>query len=252
MNPWLGQLKKEYRLGKGGVLGALIALFLYLGLGVYTAWRMGKPETFFAFCAFAVMMHVVYMAGYLCVSYFLEQKTLHIWLQTPMSVCKLLLAKLVNGFAALALSLFITSVVTLIAGTMVMDIFQFNSDMAWSDVIYIGTFLVIHILLISFYIGLGLTFLWAIYLVTTKNLGKVSGWVIGLGVFFFGPWLLAKWEDTKVFDALFIWGKVNLKYSDFVYGVFKHVYIGYYFYHLLLAIVLFLAASWLIERKVEV
>ncbi|SDM55063.1 hypothetical protein SAMN04488137_0705 [Fictibacillus solisalsi] len=252
MNPWWGQLAKEYRLGRGGAIGALIALFLYLGIGVYASWRMGNPETFLAFCAFALMMHVLYMAGYMCVSLIREQRTLHLWLQTPLPAYKLLLAKLLNGWGALAFSLFIISAITLLSGTMVVNLFELDPELTWRDVISTGILIDIHILLIALYIGIGLTFLWAIYLVVSKSLGKVSGNVIGICLFFFLPWLMSKWEGTGLFHALFIWGKVDLNFSDVAYVAFRHVYIGYYFYHFLLALLLLFIASWLIERKVEV
>lgn len=249
MNPWLGLLKKEYRLGKKGAVGALIALLIYIAIGCYSAWRMGNRETMLAFSALAVGAHIVYMIGYMCVSLFQEQKTLHLWLQTPFSASKLLAAKLLNGLAALCFSLFITCIVTLVSATIVTDIFKLNPQLDWNSAIQIGIFAVIHIILISVFLGIVLTFIWAIYLAATKTWGKVTGWIVGLVVFFFGPWLISKWESTPVFEFLFGWGKVTLQLNS---TPFKHVYMGSYVYYLLLAYLLFWAASWLIDRKVEV
>ncbi|RKD22857.1 hypothetical protein BEP19_11505 [Ammoniphilus oxalaticus] len=249
MNPWTGLLRKEFRLGRTGVLIALLVMAIYIGFSIYLSWKT-LPGVLIGMSFMLIMAHIFYLPFYVGFSLHREKHTMHHWLHNPLSGNALLTAKFINGLVSFCFSLFIACLFFLYA-------WWTNKRLSdellipFQDVIGTGGFILVHIILFAIYLTLWTLMLSMLELVTKQKLGKWRG-VIAVAIILFGPRLWATLEATSLYHFLTQWGPIYLANTHMMIPQIKVVYVGFYIFHLIIAIMLFALSSWMLDRKVEI
>ena len=247
MNAWSGLVRKEFRLGRMGVLVALIVMSIYIGFSFYFSWKT-DPGVLIMMSSTLVMGHIIYLPVYIGLSLHREKHTMHHWLHNPLPGTTLLATKMLNGFLSLCFSLLIACLFFLYAWWVNKEIV----DLSFQQVMDTGIFVLVHIILASIYIGLWTLLLSMLEIVSKQKLGMWRVLVTVL-ILLLGPWTWRKLEATTLYKNLTHWGAIPLTENNlFSMMNFDVLYIGFYIFHLVLAILLFLISSWLLDRKVEV
>jgi len=264
MSPFLGLLKKEFRLGLTGFFLAFLVLVVSFGFSFYLSWKQDEPSILFTLSIAIILGHVLYLPGYIGVSLYAEKGKMHLWLHSPHSGSVLLLAKLLNGLLAMFISLSIASVITIYTGVFVIDVLT-EADITWKDMIKIGLNIVSHVVATSIYFTVWGVFLWTIEQFLKRFVGKLR-WVVMVFLVISGLWLITKWETSALFEMLTHWGVVQSSLpvtmfngviftagslSIYASGMDKF-FVGIYLYYTIVAILVFLVSGWLLGKKVEV
>lgn len=262
MNSWKGLLLKEFRFTRMSffiTLLLLTVLYLFINFNSFNFFNLdleSKLESRFLISFFLIALHVLYLPSYIFSSLHSESKQLHLWLHNPQSSQKLLLAKLFNGLFALIISLVVSCTFGLYS------VLQFINigivDISYSIIFKNGLAIVIHIVGVSIYLAIFLIFVWVIYQVAKKQIGKFS-WLIVIATLIIPTWILEKIESTKVFNLLTQWGKIDLSSitnnfisEEYTIASTPSMYVGIYVFYLIIIVGLFFLSSWLIDKKVEV
>ena len=248
MNAWSGLVRKEFRLGRAGLLVAFLAMAVYIGFSFYFSWKT-HPGVLMMMSFILVMGHIIYLPVYLGLSLQREKHTMHHWLHNPLPGTALIATKMLNGLLSLCVSLFIACLFFLYAWWINKGII----DLTLQQIMDTGFSVLLHIVLASIYLGLWTLLLSMVEIVSKQKLGKLRG-IPTVFIILFGPWAWRKLEATTLYDKLTHWGTIPLSNHNILHTFFNMevTYIGFYVFHLVLALLLFAVSSWMLDRKVEV
>ncbi|PWA10075.1 hypothetical protein DCC39_11825 [Pueribacillus theae] len=261
MNAWGGLLKKEFRLGLPGLYLALVLLAIWFGFGGFLQWKWNEPGILFGFSVAAIVFHIFYLPVYMLMSANGEKGRMHLWLHSPHSGTALLLAKLLNGIFAMLVSLCISLGIFFFA-------FNLNNAIVQDALAQLNHKLVlviqvlVHLIGASIYLTIWGIFLWVLSIVLKRVTGKFN-WVAMLFIIIIGLSLINSWESSSLFDMLTHWGSFSISISGFEMivqdemvdfqseGIGK-IFLGKYVYYAIVALIVFFASGWMLDRKVEV
>jgi hypothetical protein len=259
MNAWLALTKKEFRLGLPVVISMLILYAIFIAFGYFIGQRVQFPEAAIMFALGSVVgMHVFFLVIYLSYSLSAERKRLHLWLHTPMPVAALVLSKLANGLFIMI----ITFVLTMTAAVL-----HFNEHFAMlheQSVTSIAGYITIGVFTSAIWIAVLFLFFWSIFMIFSQRMNDFFSFLLTIVLFVVSglfydyviqlPFIemLTNWGAISANDILtslelnagMIEGEVALETSIF--------YIGHFVRDTLVTVLLFLAACWVIDKKVEV
>ncbi len=269
MNAWTGLLKKEYHLSRTGYFIGLGIMIFIAALAYLASIRFGEPGIMLAISVMLVLSHMFYLPGHLFTSLNTEGKQLHLWLHTPQSARSLISAKLAISTVAMLVSLAISSLIAYFA---LINVFDTNEwllfkqevlnqlDVSMMDMIQMGLFGVIHLILLSINFTIWIIFLWTIYNLFKRKIGRLS-WLVVIVTIAIPTWLFSKFQGTVMYDWLTNWGRMELKFLptsgySFTGNVgaphVHYVHLGDYVIHLIILVGIFFLSTWLLDEKVEV
>ncbi|MGX1899900.1 hypothetical protein ACT3HK_00875 [Thermolongibacillus altinsuensis] len=260
MNSWVGLLKKEWRISKLWIL-TTVGIVIAVNMVAYLlALKYDEPMTMFVPSLIVTCLHAFYMLIFMALSMQTEAKRLHLWLHTPQSAFRLVSAKLLIAFGSLLVSLFVSALFTYIASLGIKERY-FHQEM-WNHELFIksGMLAVLSIALLSILIAIWFLFYWVIYRICKQMLPKFSGLIVTLIYFLFG-WLFLLFKKTNVYEWLTGWGKVAMPGVAFKQNTtggwimiekIETMSVGAVVFYAIMAVLVFCASIWLIDRKVEV
>lgn len=256
MNAWQGLLRKEFRQSR---IWLFAGLMLLIPGSMVSYYNSGLSFNFnmVGFGIFLIGSHFAYMGLYMFSSLNKEADKLHLWLHNPQPAKNLLLAKLLSALFSMLISLTVVSLFTLT----IAKITILNPPIAWSNIWQFVTFILLNIVAASIYISMWVILAWTVYKVLKNMIGNWA-WLGGIGVFIIPSPLLEKFSQTSVYKFLTGWGPIELsflqpfeKLSSEIANISTSgslITVGYYVFHLVIIILLFLLSSWLLDNKVEV
>ncbi|EIT86365.1 hypothetical protein A374_05356 [Fictibacillus macauensis ZFHKF-1] len=257
MNPWRGQLAKEWRMNRSMIFWSWGIQAGLLGMAGIIAWKIQSPAVYVFVSLTFLVAQLFYLALFSWLSLRKEQKLFHLWLQTPLSARHLLLAKLIVGLYGLIGSLVLIAgsaySVIICASSVIQDLQMPNGQIGLLFIL--GSFFIIFNSLST---GVFLQLVWAFYMATVKTIGKISGGVLFVCFFFISPFFMAKWEDSTLFQYLFSWGDISwtkgatITENYELIRIFTDFNIGNIVYYGAITVMFFLLAAMLVDRKVEV
>jgi hypothetical protein len=260
MNPWIGLLKKEWRISKLWII-TTVGIVIAVNIVAYLlALKYDEPVAMFFPSLIVTCLHAFYMLIFMTLSLQTETKRLHLWLHTPQPVFRLVSAKLLLAFGSLLVSLFVSALFTYIASLEIKARY-FNEEM-WNHELFIqsGVLAVLSIVLLSIHMAVWGLFYWVIYRICKQMFPKLSGLIVALIYFLLG-WLFLLFMKTNVYEWLTGWGKVAMPGIAFNYDTtegwtmiekIETIAIGVVVFYGIIAVLVFCASIWLIDRKVEV
>ncbi|WP_339229401.1 hypothetical protein NSQ77_05480 [Oceanobacillus sp. FSL K6-2867] len=261
MNAWLSLTKKEFQLG---LPAFLIALLLYAGIlsgGYFTGNYVGYTEGLLSVAfGFVVTLHIFFLPFYMYYSLSAERKRLHLWLHTPMPIAGLLSAKIVTGI----IFMIMTFVIFFVSST---QFFLHTLDFFNQETVFnlVGS---ITVLVFTFGLFIAATFLffWSIFLTFSQLMNDFVSFILTFILFLFLSWIYGTFMDLSFMQTLTDWGSIQV--NDIIVGFeFGYVenafeaqamsessifYIGHFVRDIVVAVIMFIAACWIIEKKVEV
>lgn len=260
MSPWIGLLKKEWRISKLWIwttVGIVIAVNIVAYL---LALKYDEPVAMFVPSLIVTCLHAFYMLMFMALSLQTEAKRLHLWLHTPQPAFRLVSAKLLIAFASMLISLFVSALFTYIASLGVKE--RYFYEKIWNDELFIesGALAVLYIALLSIHMAVWFLLCWAIYRIGKQMIAKLSGLIVTLIYFLLG-WLFSSFMKTNVYEWLTEWGKIAVPGAVFKYDAaegwimiekMETMPIGAVVFYGIMAVLAFCASIWLIDRKVEV
>ncbi|MCF6136281.1 hypothetical protein [Pseudalkalibacillus berkeleyi] len=266
MNAWLSLTKKELRLGLPAFMIPVIAYIIIIGIASYFGYRAGYPwEAVVGVSITATGMLMFYLIYYLFFSMNAERKKLHLWLHNPLPAYSLLLAKVVSGLVFMAITLLITGSLTLIAANLSPEL---TNMVPWVQIKQFGFLGVVHFFMFALDLAIWFLFFWMVFLVMNRFTGNFLSFVTTFIFVIVSSTIYGWFTNSWIYEKLTMWGEINganlLKSleinTDFTSegGQFSSemgemsIYIGQYVFGILFAIGMFLVASWMLERKVEV
>ncbi|ARK31898.1 hypothetical protein BkAM31D_19775 [Halalkalibacter krulwichiae] len=265
MSAWISLMKKELRLGLSAFLVPIIAFLVVIGIASYLGSRNGFGWEAVVFVAmFATGIQVFYMIYYLLYSLQTERKVLHLWLHSPMPGYGLLSAKLVSALAYMLFTCFITGTTLFIAVNQSVSI---SEQLQFVNIAEIGMFGGLHLILLAVHFAIVFMFFWIIFLVLNRNLGSFVSFLSTFVIFIIATTLYSAFTETGLYAWLTQWGELHFSgitesiniTTNFETGTeviqeagYISLYLGFYFFEAVVAILLFLGAWWLLDRKVEV
>lgn len=254
MKAWFGLLEKEYRLSRMSILiGYIVMATLFLFSFAFD----GKQE----FAAYAGVMMIgsafiftFYMAGFMLFSLKAESNKLQLWLHSPHSALKLLLAKFTIGLASLMVAVFFSIIYFRFAGSTIID--YFGISVIWPEIGRIAGLMIIYLIAASIYIGAWAIFTWTIYKVLKQYIGKIS-FIVTIILLGFIQYVMDIITETEWFGVLTNWGGYEIQIEKLTKMYPNHIsvetgYVGNAVFYLIFTIGLFLLSSWIIDRKIEV
>jgi hypothetical protein len=260
MSPWIGLLKKEWRISKLWIL-TTVGIVIAVNIVAYLlALKYDKPITMLVPSLIVTGLHVFYMLMFMALSLQTEAKRLHLWLHTPQPVFRLISAKLLIAFGSLLVSLFVSALFTYIASLGIKE--RYFYEEMWNHELFIqsGVLAVLSIVLLSIHMAVWFLFYWVIYRICKQMIPKLSGLIVTLICLLFG-WLFSLFMKTNVYEWLTGWGKVAMPGVAFKYNTTEGwimiekmgtMPIGVIVFYGIMAVLAFCASIWLIDRKVEV
>lgn len=263
MSAWWGLCKKEFRNGLPSLLFAVIAIAVIFILAAFFGWRNGHGvEVMFATAIIFFFPHIFALVFHIIYSLQREKKKLHLWLHNPLPGYSLLSAKLVNGFLSMTVTLFLTCIVGLISYLMMDQPTFFEDKLPFWPTFRLGIVGIIHLYLFAIDIAIWFIFFWVFYRLLVRRLGVFVSLLATFIGFVLLSYLLVQFESTGLYTTLTHWGALSVEHFISGFGVSAsslktesvpiHVYLGSYVFEAVIAIILYLAASWMLDRKVEV
>lgn len=278
MTAWMHLLSKELKLGKKFMFSCLlfITFFMFVGLGFTIYYPYGILSALFLSSLFLL---VFYVFAYLVVSFSNEKYSLSIWLQTPQSGWKLILAKLVAATLSMILTLAVgvAMVSVMIAIDGVPDLMKFVGEysvelteadlediLVGEEVIgyiqehYLDLVLVVTPLLVSGAILIGGFYLVFHFSRLTLQ-RRIGRWSILASVLIT---ILSLWVYDRITESpimkLFSWGSIPIKdttlhINDVSVSIFlESTSLGSMLFNMIIVGLVVLACGWLLDKKVEV
>lgn len=278
MTAWMHLLSKELKLGKKFMFGCLlfITFFMFVGLGFTIYYPYGILSALFLSSLFLL---VFYVFAYLVVSFSNEKYSLSIWLQTPQSGWKLILAKLVAATLSMILTLAVgvAMVSVMIAIDGVPDLMKLVGEysvelteadlediLVGEEVIgyiqehYLDLVLVVTPLLVSGAILIGGFYLVFHFSRLTLQ-RRIGRWSILASVLIT---ILSLWVYDRITESpimkLFSWGSIPIKdttlhINDVSVSIFlESTSLGSMLFNMIIVGLVVLACGWLLDKKVEV
>ncbi|MFC0469597.1 hypothetical protein ACFFHM_03405 [Halalkalibacter kiskunsagensis] len=265
MNAWVSLLKKELRLGMSAFLGPIITFVILTVVAGYIGSRNGFTwEVVQGVALFATGFQIFYLVYYMLTSLQAERKNLHLWLHSPMPGYGLLLAKLVAGFISMLLTLFVTGTTLLIA---LNQSVLFSEHLQLIDVTSVSFFGGTHLILLALTFGIYAIFYWMIFLLINRHLGSFLSFLATIAIFTLLTTIFNAFKETSLYGLLTQWGEIQLTGITESIGFSMNLetgtevmtevgnlslYLGVYLIETVIAILLFVAACWMLDRKVEV
>lgn len=203
-----------------------------------------------------MILHMFYLPGYLLYSFAREGRMLHAWLHSPQSIHQLTLVKFLNGLLFSILSL------TIVSGI----IYWIISEVQWlqgymGDIGKVLLWINVHSVLTAIYFGAFLFLLWSLRHFLNKIIGGWS-WLFTIVLFVLFPVLLGWFQSTDLYVFLTKWGYMGIempsieKKLDSIQvaeaSMAMGVHAGTYLFHIILTLLLYFLASYILDRKVEV
>ncbi|SFM18210.1 hypothetical protein [Salibacterium qingdaonense] len=256
MQGWGSLLKKELRLGLPAFWIVVGALLFIGGIASYFGGRNGVlNETLFIFSAVTFLGMALYLGFYFIFSMTAETKRLHLWLHHARSASGLIFAKMTSGVIYQVMIMAVLIAIVFITATQVQwDVFSNDWNFGVSAVVVLS----IHIVLYSISMSIGLLFFWMIFLLMKKAMPTILSICLTVLAAIAALIAFGWFANTSFYAAITEWGTINLE-SLFFWINFSFlqvetpvVFIGSYVFDILLTVVLFLAAVWILDRKVEV
>ncbi|WP_377890459.1 hypothetical protein [Alkalihalobacillus sp. R86527] len=256
MKNWSGLLRKEFRVTRTLLLGAM-AFDLLVMVGFFLAsarWEFPYLTTIIG--GVLAFMHVFFLPLYLLISLNSEGSKLHLWLHNPQSGTRLLGAKIMNGLLALSVSLGVVSVLTLVAYYTEPSDLQLPIDNVW----LLGFYILAVILAANISMGVWLTFYWTFYQVLKTYIRR---WALLLVLMLIGliSWFGGWFSGTRLGEVVMEWGYVqfptafSMEFSqqEFDFSTSTVPFpIGSVIFDAIILVVIFFITCWLLDRKVEV
>ncbi len=265
MNSWFHLFKKEFRLGLQALLIPIITFLIFTGIAGYIGGRAGFSwEAVVGVSIFATGLQVFYLIYYLFNSLQIERKKLHLWIHTPMPGYGLLSAKVAAGFVSMLITFSITATTLILAVSQSQSISEQLHGWQLTD---LGLGSGIHLFLFALSFAFVFLFYWVVFLVFSRNLGSFISFLSTLVFFLITASVYSWFKTTMLYDTLTRWGEIHfsgitesINISTSMesgteviteVGSFS-VFAGTYLFETAVMLLLFFAASWLLDRKVEV
>lgn len=260
MNPWVGLLKKEWRISKLWILTTVGIVIIVNMVAYLLSLKYDEPIAMFVPSLVVTCLHAFYMLMFMALSLQTEAKRLHLWLHTPQPVFRLVSAKLLIAFASMLISLFVSALFTYIASLGIKERY-FHEEMCNHELfIQSGVLAILSIVLLSVHMAVLCLFYWGIYRICKQMIPKLWGLIVTLIYFLLG-WLFSSFMKTNVYEWLTGWGKIAMPGVVFKYNTAKGwimiekmetMPVGAVVFYGIMAVLVFCASIWLIDRKVEV
>lgn len=263
MDAFVGLLKKDLKMSKTMFLFWFGVLLFVNIVGAGVSQYYNDPKLFSVFSITAVVVHILYMFGFLINHLPAEART-QSWLHNPNSGFLILGSKVLTGLICLTANLVVALLLTNLSVRIM------GSKYMMDDLVPITTFgysfyFLIGLLYISLLVAMWIIFYWACYH-SMKNIpiiksirwiiiigswmlfSKLSTYIEGLAFFqkLQSMWLV---ETPKAMSFNLSFGNATVRSSI---GEITHVSLMVCLIHLGIAFILFLIAVWLFERKIEV
>ena len=261
MNAWLALTKKEFRLG---LPAFLVALVLFAGIitgGYYLGNHLGyQNELIMTALAMVVMLHLFFLTFYLYYSLNAERKRLHLWLHNPMSIGGLLISKMFTGIVFMAIT-FITSLI--LAVMFFKNHFGIFNEQTTFNILGLST---VSIFISSLSIAVTFIFFWSIFLTYNQRMNDFLSFMVTFILFLLLAFFYEKFTHLAFMETLTNWGAIQIKdvimgfELSFMEDAFEAetmsetsiFYIGHFLRDFVVAVFMFIAACWIIDKKVEV
>lgn len=261
MNAWMSLTKKEFQLGLPAFLIALILFVGIIGAGFLAGNHWGyQGELLTVAFGIVLALHMFFLTFYLFYSLNAERKRLHLWLHTPMSIAGLLSSKIVTGIVFMV-STFIVS--TILSTIIFSNTFDFFNQETIFNIIGISTFSIFEI---GIFIAANFLFFWVIFLTYSQRMNDFFSFILTIILFFFVSWGYQAFIELSFIQTLTNWGSIQV--DDLIVGFEFSIsaeefegetlseqtilYIGNFVRDIIVAVILFIAACWIIDKKVEV
>lgn len=263
MDAFIGLIKKDLKMSKTMFLFWFAILVFVNVLGVGLSQYYNDPKLFSVFSITAVVVHLLYMFGFLINHLPAEART-QSWLHNPNSGFLILGSKGVTGLICLSANLVIALLLTNLS-LRIMGNKYLTDDLVQITTFGYSFYIFIGLLYISLLAAMWIIFYWAFYH-SVKNIpfiksirwliiigswvlfSEISSYIEGLAFFkkLQSMWLVV---TPKAMSFNFSFGNATVRSS---FGEVTHVSLMICFIHLGVAFILFLIAVWLFERKIEV
>lgn len=261
MNAWISLTKKEFKLGLPAFLIALIIFVGIIGAGYFAGNHWGyQGELLTVAFGIVITLHMFFLTFYLFYSLNSERKRLHLWLHTPMSIAGLLSSKIFTGIIFMV-STFVVS--TILLTIIFSNTFDFFNQETIFNLIGISTLTVFES---AIFLAANLLFFWSVFLHYSQRMNDFFSFMLTIILFFFISWGYQSLVDLSFIQTLTNWGSIQV--NDLVVGFEFNLtadefegetiseqtilYIGNFVRDIIVAVILFIAACWIIDKKVEV
>lgn len=247
---WIALFKKELRLSGLTFLTFLLFEILLMGMGIYVAYRSYRLDTIAYVGIMLIVFHSFYLCGYMLFNAFLERKTMHLWLHSPLPGSELLAAKLAAGLVNMTTSLLIAGAYTwmgyLYSITIQEHLRHLHSYRA-------AVIVVIYIYGVALGLGILTILLWLLVASLRTRTGKWA-YLIGIALVIAAIYLLKKLNDWGVLKLVNDWAPLPRSFSKFWIGNAFHspIYFGSFVVEGLLITVLFILSAWIMDHWLEV
>ncbi|MNN35652.1 hypothetical protein D3C81_1495070 [compost metagenome] len=108
----------------------------------------------------------------------------------------------------------------------------------------------LHAILISAALSVWVILLWSLYHALKHRIGRLT-WVVLIGSILLSGWIDDNITSSSLYKLVTQWGGMEVNLPTFPLDPFP-LYLGEYFYNLIVVIGLFYLSSWIVDRKVEV
>lgn len=261
MNAWISLTKKEFKLGLPAFLIALILFVGVIGAGYFAGNHLGyQGELLTVAFGIVLTLHMFFLTFYLFYSLNSERKRLHLWLHTPMSIAGLLSSKLFTGIVFMV-STFVVS--TILSTSIFSSTFDFLNQETIFNLIGIST---ISVFVLAIFLATNFLFFWSVFLTFSQRMNDFFSFILTVVLFFIISWGYQSFVDLSFIQTLTNWGSIQV--DDLIVGFefsFMNeefegttiseqtiLYFGNFVRDIILAVILFIAACWIIDKKVEV
>lgn len=268
MSQWLSLTKKEIRLGLPALLTPIIVFIIVSSIAYYIAYQNDVGIYAVMIVALvATLAQIFYLPYYMLYSLSAERKKLHLWLHNPLPAAALITAKMVAGLLSMIVTLFITGTTGLITLALKSELLE-RIGVSLSSLFKLLMFGGIHLFLFSISLAIGFMFFWMIFLMLTRSIGTFVSFIITFAIAIASGSLYGWLSESSLYDTLTKWGEFNvtgfLKGLEFtINGSLMNgeiitdvgnvsLYAGSYAIETLLALILFFATCFILNRKVEV
>ncbi|GAB6178755.1 hypothetical protein JCM14036_00740 [Desulfotomaculum defluvii] len=263
MSSWLNLLKKEYRMVRTST-SVLLGMLIIAGLwGVYS--NREHWGIILAPASLLLIFAMFYPAFHMLTSVHSELKhTPHLWLHNPQPAWKLLSAKLTTAVGVMLAILAVGATfvyITIFSTYERLDIPAGDLAIFATEV---GAYLTIAIIGVSINMAAWGS-LMAIATASTRNILGRFNWLAGLGTFLVATWGMGELHESWVYETLTHWGSFKIKLLSLNkvlpssvniedINTFEgfNIYAGEVLAIIIVTIIVFALASWLIDNKVEV
>ncbi|MFT8708416.1 MAG: hypothetical protein ABF820_03265 [Sporolactobacillus sp.] len=247
MNAWTAQFKKELHLGGFRLMPAMELIAMLLG--ILGAWRWNSPDIALMIGVFLVFLHLFYLLVFLVTNVFAERKTFHLWLHNPLAGWQLLLAKLAAGIVSMLVSYALAGVYTWICFLVSQSVRKMPGNYPIYRMALIATFDIFEFAVVLTVIFI---FFWILFLRIYSWIGNWS-WPISGGILLGSFYLLAYLEKISFIRSLTHWGKIILLNEHLAahFSAWSVIYLGDQLSTIVILLVFFLAASWLLDHRVD-